>query len=178
LLDRIRSLKSGKEADWGGVLAAVFDCLGGPVELDKLTGFLAGMLRIEDRPVIPLDPTDESGQPDPPAEQPDLAWQTEKRIFLERAWKEICELPAKQRVALLLNLQREYHGLFLARGIATLSQMAQALEMSPEKLPEMWSELPLADAKIAELLQLTRQQVINARKSARNRLTRRLRGFI
>jgi DNA-directed RNA polymerase specialized sigma24 family protein len=178
LLDRIRSLKSGKEADWGSVLAAVFDCLGGPVEFDKLTGFLAGLLRIEDRPVIPLDPKDDSGQPDPPAEQPDLAWQTEKKIFLERAWEEICELPTKQRVALLLNLQREYHGLFLARGIATFSQMAEALEVSPEKLPEMWSELPLEDAKIAELLQLTRQQVINARKSARKRLTRRLRGFI
>jgi DNA-directed RNA polymerase specialized sigma24 family protein len=178
LLDRIRSLKSGKEADWGSVLAAVFDCLGGPVEFDKLTGFLVGLLRIEDRPVIPLDPTDESGQPDPPAEQPDLAWQTEKKIFLKRAWEEICELPAKQRAALLLNLRREYHGLFLARGIATLSQMAEALEMRPEKLPEMWNELPLEDAKIAELLQLTRQQVINARKSARKRLTRRLRGFI
>jgi DNA-directed RNA polymerase specialized sigma24 family protein len=178
LLDRIRSIKSGKEADWGSVLAAVFDCLGGPVEFDKLTGFLAGLLQIEDRPVIPLDPTDDSGQPDPPAEQPDLAWQTEKKIFLERAWEEICELPAKQRVALLLNLQREYHGLFLARGIASFSQMAEALETSPEKLPEMWSELPLEDAKIAELLQLTRQQVINARKSARKRLTRRLRGFI
>jgi DNA-directed RNA polymerase specialized sigma24 family protein len=178
LLDRIRSLKFGKEADWGSVLAAVFDCLGGPVEFDKLTGFLAGLLRIEDRLVIPLDPKDESGGSDPPAEQPDLAWQTEKKIFLKRAWEEICELPAKQRVALLLNLRREYHGLFLARGIATFSQMAEALEMSPEKLPEIWSELPLEDAKIAGLLQLTRQQVINARKSARKRLTRRLRGFI
>ncbi len=178
LLDRIRSLKSGKEADWGGVLAAVFDCIGGPVEFDKLTGFLAGLLRIEDRPVIPLDPKDESGQPGSPAEQPDLAWQTEKRIFLKRAWEEICELPAKQRVALLLNLRREDHGLFLARGIATLSQMAEALEMSPEKLPEMWNELPLEDTRIAGLLQLTRQQVINARKSGRKRLTRRLRGFI
>lgn len=178
LLDSIRSLKSGKEADWGGVLAAVFDCLGGPVEFDKLTGFLAALLRIEDRPVIPLDPTDESGRPDLPAEQNDLAWQIEKKIFLKRAWEEICELPAKQRVALLLNLRREYHRLFLTREIATLSQMAEALEMIPEKLPEMWGELPLEDAKIAELLQLTRQQVINARKSARKRLARRLRGFI
>jgi hypothetical protein len=178
LLDRIRSLKTGKEGDWGGVLAAVFDCLGGPVEFDKLTGFLAGVLRIEDRPVIALDPTQESGGANPPAEQPDLAWQTEKKIFLKRAWEEICELPAKQRAALLLNLRREYHGLFLARGIATHREMAEALEMSAEKLPEMWNELPLEDAKIAELLQLTRQQVINARKSARKRLTRRLRGFI
>jgi hypothetical protein len=178
LLNRIRSLKTGKEGDWGGVMAAVFDCLGGPVDFDKLTGYLAGLLQIEDRSVIPLETIDESGQPDPPADQPDLAWQTEKKIFLERAWREIRELPAKQRVALLLNLQREYHGLFLARGIATFRQMAEALEMSPEKLPELWSELPLEDTRIAELLQLTRQQVINARKSARNRLTRRLRGFI
>jgi hypothetical protein len=178
LLDSIRSLKSERGAGWDGVLAAVFDRLGSPVEFDKLTGFLAKLLQIEDRPLIPLDQTVESGQPDPPAEQPDLAWQTEKKIFLKRAWEEICELPAKQRVALLLNLRREYHGLFLARGIASLSQMAAALEMSPEKLPEMWDQLPLEDNKIAELLKLTRQQVINARKSARRRLTRRLRGFI
>jgi hypothetical protein len=37
--------------------------------------------------------------------------------------------------------------------------------------------LPLDDATIAGLLGLTRQQVINLRKSARERLARRLKGF-
>jgi hypothetical protein len=50
--------------------------------------------------------------------------------------------------------------------------------MSAEKLAELCGGLTLEDAKIAELLQLTQRQVINARKSTRQRPTRRLKGFI
>jgi hypothetical protein len=42
----------------------------------------------------------------------------------------------------------------------------------------VWNDLPIEDARIAELLGVTRQQVINARKSGRERLARRLKGFI
>jgi hypothetical protein len=42
----------------------------------------------------------------------------------------------------------------------------------------LWESLPLEDTTIAGRFRLTRQQVINARKSARERLTRRLKGFI
>jgi hypothetical protein len=62
--------------------------------------------------------------------------------------------------------------------IATFRQLAGALEMSAEGLAEVWNELPMEDARIAELLGLTRQQVINARKSGRERLARRLKGFL
>jgi hypothetical protein len=51
------------------------------------------------------------------------------------------------------------------------------LELTGEKFAAIWNELPLEDARIAELLGLTRQQVINARKSGRERLARRLKGF-
>ncbi|HEX7771867.1 MAG TPA: hypothetical protein VF435_05565, partial [Pyrinomonadaceae bacterium] len=68
--------------------------------------------------------------------------------------------------------------LFPAIGIATIRQLATALELSAERLAELWNELPIEDARIAELLGLTRQQVINARKSGRERLARRLKGFI
>jgi len=67
---------------------------------------------------------------------------------------------------------------FPSTGTASLRQLAAALEMSDESFAALWNELPLEDAKIAELLGLTRQQVINARKSGRERLARRLRGFI
>jgi len=92
------------------------------------------------------------------------------------------QLPRNQRAALLLNL-KETSGfgcitLFPATGIASVRQLAAAVEMTPESFAELWNDLPLEDAKIAELLGLTRQQVINARKSGRERLTRRLRGFI
>ena len=113
---------------------------------------------------------------------PDPAWQVEKRIFLERLWEEVRRLPLNQRAALLLNLREAEGGgciaLFPATGVATFRQLADTLEMSPEKFAELWNELPLEDARIADLLQLTRQQVINARKSARERLTRQLKGFI
>src|SRR5262245_8405083 len=99
------------------------------------------------------------------------AWRVEKRIFLQRLWEEVRQLPRQQRVALLLNLRdtegRSCIALFPALGIATLRELAEALEMSAEGLAEIWNETPLEDLKIAELLRLTRQQVINARKSAR-----------
>jgi hypothetical protein len=41
-------------------------------------------------------------------------------------------------------------------------------------LDELWDELPLDDLKIAARLGMTRQQVINLRKSARARLARRM----
>jgi len=83
---------------------------------------------------------------------------------------------------LLLNL-KDASGfgcitLFPATGIATIRELATALELSAERLAELWNDLPIEDARIAELLGLTRQQVINARKSGRERLARRLKGFI
>ena len=111
----------------------------------------------------------------------DVARRVEKRIFLQRLWDEVRQLPRQQRVALLLNLRdaegRGCIALLPALGIATLGRLAEALEMSAEGFAEVWNETPLEDAKIAELLRLTRQQVINARKSARERLARRLKGF-
>jgi hypothetical protein len=110
-----------------------------------------------------------------------VAWQVEKRIFLERLWQELRELPRAQRVALLLNLREADGGgclaLFPATGVATLRQIADALELSAERFAELWPQLPLDDATIAGLLKLKRQQVINLRKSARERLARRLKGF-
>ena len=92
------------------------------------------------------------------------------------------QLPLNQRSALLLNL-KDASGfgcitLFPATGIATVRQLAGVLQISVESFAQVWNDLPLEDSKIAELLGLTRQQVINARKSGRERLARRLKGFI
>jgi hypothetical protein len=97
---------------------------------------------------------------------------------LQRLWGEILELPARQRAALLLNL-RDADGngmlaLFPLTGVATMRDIATALEMPARELAELWSRLPIEDARIAERLGVTRQQVINLRKSARERLSRRV----
>jgi DNA-directed RNA polymerase specialized sigma24 family protein len=181
LLSRIRSLKTRKES-WSGTLAAIFDFLGAPVEFDRLIRAMAALLQFEDQPLESIEQIRDTIGLEASARGPDTAWQVEKRIFLQNLLEEIRQLPLNHRVALLLNLRDSEGGggiaLFPALRIATVHQLAEVLEMSGEKLAEMWNELPLGDARIAELLHLTRQQVINVRKAARKRLTRQLKGFI
>jgi len=57
--------------------------------------------------------------------------------------------------------------------VASLCDIAVALGMTVEQLAGLWVDLPIDDYSIAQLLGVTRQQVINLRKSARERLTRR-----
>lgn len=168
----------GQGAKLSDLLAAIFDYAGGPVAFDDLVSVVAAVLHVKDEPPAS---TEEAPIGAEIASGADVAWQVEKRIFLERLWQEVRELPRAQRAALLLNL-READGrgclaLFPATGVATLRQIADALELPAEQFAELWTQLPLDDATIAELLKLTRQQVINLRKSARERLARRLKGF-
>jgi hypothetical protein len=177
----LRTLKSSKPQELADAIAAIFNHLGGPVEFDELVSTLASLLGISDQPAEALA-GDEDAAPELAAVGPSQAWQIEKRMFLQRLWEELQQLPLNQRAALLLNLKDASGSgcitLFPATGIATVRQLAKALEISAERFAEVWNELPLEDARIAELLGLTRQQVINARKSGRERLTRRLKGFI
>jgi RNA polymerase sigma factor (sigma-70 family) len=177
----IRALKSDKPQQLAETVASIFNFLDGPVEFDELVSGVAAVQGISDQPIESLA-DDEDANFEPAASEPNQAWRIEKRIFLQRLWEELQQLPVNQRAALLLNL-KDASGfscitLFPATGIATLRQLAEALEISAESLAEMWNDLPLEDARIAELLGLTRQQVINARKSGRERLARRLKGFI
>lgn len=177
----IRALKADKPQQLAEAVAGIFNYLGGPVEFDELVSGVAAILGISDQPIESLAEDDDVIS-EPAAPEPDQAWRIEKRMFLQRLWEELQQLPLNQRAALLLNL-RDASGfgcitLFPAIGIATIRQLAKALEISVEKFAEVWNELPLEDARIAELIGLTRQQVINARKSGRERLARRLKGFI
>lgn len=101
------------------------------------------------------------------------------RDHLERLWNEIRELPPRQRAALLLNLRddegRGMIELWPQTGIAPLAELARALDLTETALRELWPTLPRDDQWIAERLGVTRRQVINLRKCARERLARRLR---
>jgi hypothetical protein len=61
-------------------------------------------------------------------------------------------------------------------GVAGIRQIAEALEIPAPEFAELWNRLPLDDLGIADRLGVTRQRVINLRKSARERLTRRMGG--
>lgn len=94
-----------------------------------------------------------------------------------RFWLEIEALPERQRIALLLHMRDERGdtGLlqFLASGIGA-DALAHAIGWTRAELQLHWPELPFDDNTIAALVGATRQQVINLRKCARERLRRRM----
>jgi hypothetical protein len=100
-------------------------------------------------------------------------------VYLESLWLEIRKLPLGQRRALLLNLRdstgHDMTALFAHTHIATLDEVAEALELTLEEFLELSNELPMEDSVMAIQLGITRQQVINLRTSARRRLARRMR---
>jgi RNA polymerase sigma factor (sigma-70 family) len=159
-----------------GVVRAVARRLDGGVELDEMVEAVALVMGITD-----VAPAFDDGVPLADrleAVEPSALEMLTEREALARLWSEILELPVRQRMALLLNLRGAdgsgLLGLLPLMGIATLRAIAAALEMQARELATLWKVLPLEDARIAERLGLTRQQVINLRKSARERLARRL----
>jgi hypothetical protein len=154
----------------GKLLELVLVRAGAPVFLDDLTDYmgvaLGGFARQENLDAAATVPLS------------NLADQMEQRAWLAHLWTEIIELPRNQRVALLLNLRDQVGDsalrLLPALGIASIRQIAGVLEMPPEGLAELWRRLPVDDMQLGEMLSLTRQQVANLRKSARDRLVRRM----
>jgi hypothetical protein len=112
---------------------------------------------------------------------PSIDRQLEQRDFLSRVWREVRELPIRQRVALLLNLrddgQQDALALVTHAGVATHDEVSACIGLSPIELTALLPDLPHDDGAIAERLGVTRRQVINLRKCARARLARRL-GFL
>lgn len=161
------------------LMMAIFRIVLVPLELDHFTALVATLWGIEDHAVESFDagrfvPFNETI--DPGANQETVA---EQRQLLELLWREICELPRRHRVALLLNLKSP-HGvnvilLLPATGVATFEQISQALEIPPAEFEQMWADLPFDDLRIAAYLGASRQQVINLRKTARDRLLRSVR---
>jgi hypothetical protein len=151
-------------------VAAVFDVAPEPVAFDALITTMADLWHIDERRGV------DAGEQR--AREPHAAARLETLDLLRAVWREIRELRPLQRKALLLNLRdRETANvvsLVALTGVATIAEIATAMEMSREELGAIWNDLPLDDLRIAAMLGVTRQQVINLRKSARERLARRV----
>ena len=149
----------------------VFEHVRKPVELERLVEKVAELFRL---PVAPAQAA--------PSERVDETASVESslvyRSALAEVWREIDLLLPRQRIALLLGLRDEngspITSLLVLLRIVTFDELAAAVELRPDELAAIWDQLPLPDLAIAERLDLTRQQVINLRKSARERLGRRL----
>ena len=165
------------------LLSRLFAWLQYPLALDELVSIVAELWGIKDQLQVTGSPESEPGEfcETLPDGRIDTASQVERRLYLERLWSEICQLPPRQRVALLLNLRdasgRDVLSLFPLTGVATLGSIAAVLDLPMDEFAELWKELPLDDLSIARRMGITRQQVINLRKSARERLARRMQAW-
>lgn len=154
------------DEDLGIVLADLFEQSAGPLELDWIVGRIASTHLHDDAGAIFPKAARAPGD--------DL----ETLESLRQLWSEIRELPVPQRTALLLSA-RDAAGESVTRylpmtGVASIRELAAALDFEAADLAALWPELPLPDDRIGSLLHMTRQQVINLRRSARDRLARRL----
>ena len=169
--------------DLASLVAAVFRYAGSCIVLDDLVNLIAEWTGVSDKISQNVDDEENTENPLERIADPRELIDTElqRRTYLSRLWVEIRELKPQQRTALLLNLRDADGGdvvsVFAIAGIATISELANAVSMPVDHLAALWNDLPLEDITIAEILSITRQQVINLRKSARERLKRRMRAF-
>jgi len=155
----------------GDALQALFDTENAPLRLDEVVRIAADLWNVFD--------TVKSGaftDPAPALRGP--AVELEMRQYVQALWQQIRELAPAQRAALLMNLRDTKSangvGLLLMSGVATANEIAEAMGITTERLSEIWNDLPLDDNTIAQSLKISRQQVINLRKAARERLARRM----
>ena len=160
-------------AELSSLLRALFQSCEGPIRLDDLVNIVADICREKDQPDQQLETVMNLAAPA-------LSCETilEQRRTLAILWQEVCQLPRRQRVALLLNFKdargQELVSLLPYTRSATIEQIADAIDLPLVEFLKLWNELPLDDMRIAQLLGATRQQVINLRKCARERLERRM----
>ncbi|HLH32625.1 MAG TPA: hypothetical protein VKY31_15600 [Terriglobia bacterium] len=175
LHDLSAHLHTGRQPDYpGDFVTDVFNRLGAPVELNDLVGIVADLWGVRDRAGAEVDEEALTS----PAEPNAISRSVELKQWLAHLWREVACLPIAQRHALLLNLREEGGGAALMlvpiAGVASIREIARILEMPEAELAALWKDLPIDDLAIAARLGVNRQQVINLRKSARARLTRRM----
>jgi hypothetical protein len=159
-------------------LAVLFERSRGRMAFAEVVKIAAETWHIHDRPTESID-TGGSEKENPfTSSEPRVDLALEQRLFFEQVWSEVCQLPLLQRAALLLNLRDLRDGGVISflpfLGVASKEELARLLEIPYEDFQKLWGELPLDDLRIAQLFGITRQQVINLRKTARERLTRRM----
>jgi RNA polymerase sigma factor (sigma-70 family) len=153
------------------LLFRLFHSSAGPLELSTVLEVARAL------PDFQLSVGEHTAELDIPDNAPAVDSGIEQRRYAAELWKEIQDLPVRQRSALLLNLKHDAVNLLLLTGVARFREMATALNMPTEELASLWNKLPLEDTEIAQRLGGTRQQVINLRMAARKRLANRLAGW-
>ena len=147
---------------------------GGSVALDDLVSAVIEVLNIKE----PVEASNSDDHAILPARDPTTQAIVEESEFVRRLWDEIMRLPLRHRAALLLNFRDEkgddLTSTITTHGAASIRNIAAALKIEAEEFALIWKDLPWDDNRIAAHLGVSRQQVINLRQSAKQKLRRTL----
>jgi DNA-directed RNA polymerase specialized sigma24 family protein len=156
------------------ILNEVFQFAGSPIEFDALVDIFARLWGVKDHAHPLAIEEDSAASNEIPADA-----LIEQAQNMRAVWNEITFLPVTQRAALLLNLRDPSGGsalwLIASSAVSSVRKIAEFLDLPADQFAQLWSRLPLSDLDIAERLGVTRQQVINLRQAARQRLARKMR---
>ncbi|MCC6446441.1 MAG: hypothetical protein IT210_23690 [Armatimonadetes bacterium] len=177
---RVLGRSQPQEMELGGLLGLLFDTLKTPVEVEEIVGMIAEIKNIRETAFVSLDALagDDRTPGSPglladcmPLPEDIALNRLEAERFLKWLWQEIVALPVSQRKALLFHLETEE--VMTLSSVAGWKEIAHALEIPADAMTSLLKSLPLPDSETAALLGVSRQGVINLRKSACSRLSRR-----
>jgi len=157
-------LRDWRRMNLAALLAGLFDWLGHLIELNALVDVIGQLLEISDEQESLTEETEENSSASVSSPDDSLKWQE----YLQWLWRELANLSLPQCTAFLLHSDVVIELDF--RGVASIREIAPLLSMLPEELSVIWSSIPLDDLSIASRLGRERQQVINLRRVARERL--------
>lgn len=172
------SRQDSQEIEPVELLTTIFEQVGHPVHFERLVTLATEVWNVTDSPLESVDDADRQTEMRSVNPNVGVDLLLEQRFYLEKLWAEVGQLPVLQRAALLLNLRDAQGGsaiFFIPHlVIATQNEIAEMLELPDNEFSALWVDLPLEDSRIAQMFGLSRQQVINLRKTARERLARRM----
>jgi RNA polymerase sigma factor (sigma-70 family) len=159
------------------LVAEVFRWLDSPVEFERLVQLAAQLLDVKDQPQQSLDEDDLWEQ-----SLTDSSFRCESslevRELLQMLWVAVRRLPPKQRDTFSLGFAddagNDLFTLLLDAELASLPEIAEALNRSLQDLILLWQQMPMDNTGIAHELKATRQQVNKWRFRALRQLEKEL----
>jgi RNA polymerase sigma factor (sigma-70 family) len=136
-------------SDWDRLLTPIFERLGGPLDLNDLTGVVARVIQLQEDSFDSIDDGDEEGGV---LEPPDLDMQpheiAEQRSLLTRLWTCVLELRTEHRRAYLLNVPgpgktRGDIEVFVLHGVASIADIGHALALADAQYRWLFTALDM-----------------------------------
>jgi RNA polymerase sigma factor (sigma-70 family) len=164
------------------LLMNVFQILNAPLFFDDLIRIMIDLLGVRELKQVDDKRDEKQGILEQIEDQrANTSAQIQYRNYLKKLWDEMIALPLRQRTALLLSIRDQEGGSVLhllpVTRIASIHAIAECVIIPVQDFAYLWDKLPLEDNEIASRLGVTRQQVINLRRSARERLARRMKQY-